>query len=83
MLTSNDLQQIRKLVREEVHVGIQEETPKIFLPIVQQELTPIKKDIQLIKKKLNKISKDVNTLIPYFNGRITKLEIGVKSLKQN
>ena len=75
MLTKNDLQQIRVLVKEEVHTAIREETPRIVRPIIQEELKPV-------KKKLDKLHKDFHSFVDHFDKRLTKVEVDVKTLKQ-
>jgi hypothetical protein len=74
MLTRNDLQQIRTIVKEEV----QGETKPI-----RSDISMLQKDMKSVRQKLNKVSKDVDTLIPYFDKRITSLEKDMRSLKQN
>lgn len=72
MLTKNDLQEIRTLVREEVHEAILDETPKI----VKQELKPV-------KQKLDKLHKDFHDFVDHFDNKLTKAEQDVKKLQQN
>jgi len=88
MLTQNDLQQIRGVVRE----AIREETPRLVKeqldtaigvqvrPIIQEEL---KKEMKPVKVKLNRVAKDLDYVIRSYDARLVAVETDVKNLKQN
>ena len=52
MLTKNDLQQIKAIVKTEVNGAIQSQVPPIVTGILQKELKPVKKDLKKIRKDL-------------------------------
>jgi hypothetical protein len=56
MLTPNDLNLIRDVIKEETPIIVKQmihsETPGIVTSIVQKELKPIKKDLKKIRKDL-------------------------------
>lgn len=70
MLTTQDLSQIRTLLKEEIKL----EVGTVVKKIVREELKPV-------NKKLNKIDKDLKTTINFFDNellghdkRISKIE---------
>lgn len=69
MLTKNDLSQIRGVV--------QEETRKI----VQEEVAPIKKDIETLKKDVKKIDKKLDKTIDFFDKESLELRTRVKRVE--
>mgnify|MGYP001585006978 CR=1 FL=1 len=52
MLTKNDLQQIKAIVKTEVNGAIQSQVPPIVTGILQKELKPVKKDLKKIRRDL-------------------------------
>lgn len=58
MLTNNDIDLIRGVVKEEVESG----------------LVPVRKDIKDLKKDVKKLRKDLTTTINFFDNRNLELE---------
>lgn len=77
MLSKNDLQQIKEIVKTEVRSAIQTEVP----PIVDEKLVPIKKDIRSIKIKLNRIVRDVRYIARDFDERLVANTKEIEKLK--
>lgn len=76
MLTQNDLQQIRGVIKDEVRDAISEQ----IKPMIQEEL---KKELTPIKRKLNRVAKDLDYVIRSYDERLVAVETDVKKLKQN
>lgn len=88
-LTNNDLNSIRKIVRDEVHDQICAEVPKIVhdqitmdvSPIVEGKIYPLKSDIRIIREKLEQIWKSESEDIIATTGIIDKLKKEIDELK--
>lgn len=68
MLTKNDLQQIREVVKEEVRT---------------EATTIVRKELKPIKSKLNRIEKDLSYVIRTYDERLVAVENDVKILQNN
>ena len=67
MLTRDDLQQIRDVVREEV----------------QSETGPIKKQLGIVNRKVNRIQKDIKSIVYDYSNAISGLRKRVKRIEEH
>jgi len=71
MLTKDDFQQIRGIVREEVQAEI------------RIEIDPLKSDVKTTKKDASKIRQDVDTLIDFFDHEYVELRQRVENIESH
>jgi len=83
MLTKNDLNQIRSVVKEEVKNEVADQVKMGLEPIakdlsdvkkdlsdVKKDLSNVKKDLKDVKKRVKKIEKTVDVVIDHFDREI-------------
>ncbi|PIS15788.1 hypothetical protein COT62_01805 [Candidatus Roizmanbacteria bacterium CG09_land_8_20_14_0_10_41_9] len=68
MLTKNDLQQIQRIVKIEVH----HETQKV-----------VKKELEAIKEDVTQIRKDVKTIVNFFDTEYLELRKRVERIEEH
>lgn len=76
MLTKNDLQQIRGILKEEV--GAVKEAVKT----VKEEVTSLKSSIEYIDRKLDKAQEDISEILTEVIGRHDALEQRVSQIEE-
>jgi len=69
MLTKNDLNQIRSVVKEEVKNEVADQV-KMGLEPIAKDLSDVKKDLKDVKKRVKKIEKTVDVVIDHFDREI-------------
>jgi len=69
MLTKNDLNQIRSVVKEEVKNEVADQV-KMGLEPIAKDLSNVKKDLKDVKKRVKKIEKTVDVVIDHFDREI-------------
>ena len=73
MLTRDDLEQIREVVRDEVHHVVQTEVKGLIREEIQKETSPVKKQLAIVNRKLNRLQKDITYIVKDCSNAISHL----------
>ena len=80
MLTKNDLQQLKTILRDEVRPIVKEEVYTVInetvRPMIKEELKPIKDDITQIRK-------DMKQIVSFFDREYLELRKRVEHIEQH
>lgn len=84
MLTTQDFNQLRVIIREEVHAVVQKELIPIHnrLDSIEMRLSLLEKDVSLLKKDVRKVKKDLRVTISFFDNEVLGLGRRVTSLEK-
>lgn len=95
MLTKNDLQQIRSIVKDEARIVVKEELTLSInsqirpivreeaRTIIREELLPLIKDQRSMKRKLNRVAKDVHYIAGDYDLRIVENKREIQKIKSH
>ena len=83
MLTRDDLEQIRGVFKNEMHVAIQEEVRGIVREEIQYEIGPIKKNLAVVTHKVNRLQKDITLIVHDYSNAISGLRKRVERIEDH